>query len=88
MLARPKILVCDEPTNAMDLQAEEAFRDHVLNGAEDMTLVLITHRQQLLPMVDRLILIDQGRVVLDDKRDKVMQALADGAVAVQKEPAP
>ncbi|NCC21102.1 MAG: type I secretion system permease/ATPase [Alphaproteobacteria bacterium] len=85
LLTKPRVLVCDEPTNAMDMQAEEAFRTHVRQQAGDMTLVLITHRQQLLPMVDRLILIDLGKVILDGPRDKVLEVLASGKIEVRKE---
>lgn len=84
MLLRPNVLVCDEPTNAMDVQAEEAFRRHVGEHAKDGTLVLITHRQPLLALVERIILIDQGRVVADGPRDKVIEALGGGRIEVPK----
>ena len=82
MLLKPNIMICDEPTNAMDVQAEMAFTSHISNYAKDKTLVLITHRQQLLPLVDRLILIDQGRVVLDGARDHVINQIAGGKIEV------
>ncbi len=82
MLTNPNIIVCDEPTNAMDMQAEEAFRRHIAEQAKDKTLILVTHRQQLLGLVDRLILVDQGRLVLDGSRDKVLEALSAGKVVV------
>jgi ATP-binding cassette subfamily C protein LapB len=84
MLLKPNIFVCDEPTNAMDVQAEQMFTNHIAKYSKNKTLVLITHRQQLLPMVDRLILIDQGRVVADGPRDKVIEAIARGGVEVPK----
>lgn len=84
MLLKPNIFVCDEPTNAMDVQAEVAFTSHIARYAKDKTLVLITHRQQLLPLVDRLILIDQGKVIADGPRDKVIETIARGGVEVPK----
>ncbi len=84
MLMKPQVFVCDEPTNAMDMQAEEAFTRHIRTQAAGRTLVLITHRQNLLTLVDRLILIDQGRVVMDGPRDTVIQALAQNAAATPK----
>lgn len=78
MLLKPNVFVCDEPTNAMDVQAEQSFTNHIAQYAKGKTLILITHRQQLLPMVDRLILIDQGRVLADGPRDKVIEAIARG----------
>ncbi len=83
MVTNPGVLVCDEPTNAMDTQAEDKFVKHIRKQAEGRTLVLITHRQQLLPLVDRLILIDQGRVVADAQRDEVVAQLAAGNITVK-----
>lgn len=85
MLLKPCVMVCDEPTNAMDMEAEQSFMRHIREQSKDKTLLLITHRQHLLALVDRLVLIDQGRVVADGPRDKVLQALAGGKVTVPKE---
>lgn len=82
MLLRPQVMVCDEPTNAMDTEAEQAFIRHIGREASGRTLVLITHRQNLLPLVDRLVLLEQGRVVMDGPREKVLAALAGGKVSV------
>ena len=84
MLLKPNVFVCDEPTNAMDVQAEQSFTNHIAQYSKDKTLILVTHRQQLLPMVDRLILIDQGKVIIDGPRDKVIETIARGGVEVQK----
>lgn len=84
MLLRPNIMVCDEPTNAMDVQAEEAFTHHVREQIKDKTFLLITHRQNLLGLVDRLILMDQGRVLLDGPRDEVIAKLKAGNVQTGK----
>lgn len=83
MLAEPRLLICDEPTNALDMQAEVAFRDYVQNVIGDRTFVLITHRHAMLDMVDRLILLEQGRVIMDGPREKVIEALQGGKVGVQ-----
>jgi ATP-binding cassette subfamily C protein LapB len=84
MLLRPNIMVCDEPTNAMDVQAEEAFTKHVQEQIHDKTFVLITHRHSLLKLVDRIVLMDQGKVILDGPRDKVIEALQKGEVKVRE----
>ena len=82
MLIKPKIMICDEPTNAMDTGAEEAFKNYVKNNVKDQTFVLITHRHILLELVDRLVVLDQGRVILDGERDKVIHQLQSGRVEV------
>lgn len=83
ILLNPKILVCDEPTNAMDMQAEAGFIKFLREDVKDKTLILITHRTSMLPAVDRLILMDQGKVVLDGPRDKVLETLNSGNVKVK-----
>lgn len=85
MLLKPNIYICDEPTNAMDLQAEAAFTKHISQQTTDKTLLLITHRHHLLTLVDRLLLIDQGNVVMDGDRDQVLQAISSGNIEVPKE---
>lgn len=82
MLLKPQIFVCDEPTNAMDSFAEEAFTRHIKEQIGDKTFVMITHRQNLLTLVERLILLDQGKVVMDGPRDRVLQALAQGRIDI------
>ncbi len=84
MLMHPKIFVCDEPTNAMDMQAEQNFVKHIREQSEGRTFILITHRQHLLALVDRLILIDQGRVIADGPRDEVIHALSKGLDVMEK----
>lgn len=83
MLLNPSIYICDEPTNAMDTQAENALAQHIAGQTKNKTLILITHRQHLLSLVDRLILIDQGKIVMDAPRDQVLSALSSGTVEVR-----
>lgn len=85
MLLKPSVFVCDEPTNAMDVQAENIFSEHIQVHSKDKTLILITHRQHLLSLVDRLILIDQSKVLLDGKKEDVLKAISEGRVSVPKE---
>lgn len=78
-LVEPSILICDEPTNAMDIQAEQSFVSAMQGQLQGKTLILVTHRQSLLSLVDRLILLDQGQMVADGPREKVLEALSKGA---------
>jgi len=84
MLLKPNIYICDEPTNAMDMQAESAFTEHISKHTKDKTLILITHRHHLLTLVDRLILVDQGSIIMDGVRDHVLQAISSGNIEVPK----
>lgn len=76
MLLKPKLYLCDEPTNSMDVQAEEAFKYHIAQEVKDRSLILITHRTSLLSLVDRIILLEGGKIAVDGPRDKVLEILA------------
>lgn len=76
LVARPPILVLDEPSSAMDQQSEAALIDRLEKEANKRTLILITHRPALLRLVDRIIVMEAGRVALDDKRDVVLKRLS------------
>lgn len=68
-----KLLFLDEPTGAMDTQTERLFIDR-LNKAitPDQTLIVSTHRNAMLAIVDRLIVIDKGRIIADGPRDQIL----------------
>ncbi|RYD97639.1 MAG: ATP-binding cassette domain-containing protein, partial [Sphingomonadales bacterium] len=71
----PRIVLLDEPTSAMDAQTEAALIQRLQIELKDRTLVLITHRPQLVSLVSRIILLDKGGVVADGPRDEVMAKL-------------
>lgn len=76
MLAgKPAIAVMDEPTSAMDAQTEAGLIERLRLEMQTRTLVLITHRPPLLQLVQRIILIDKGRVVADGPRDAVLKQI-------------
>ncbi|WP_163559497.1 type I secretion system permease/ATPase [Halomonas sp. NO4] len=76
----PQILLLDEPTSSMDHASEEAFKSQLTTYAEGKTLLLVTHRTSLLSLVDRIIVVDGGKVVADGPRDKVVEALRKGQI--------
>lgn len=83
VLARPSLLVLDEPTGAMDPVSENrmvgVLRDLAANGT---TLLVATHKSALLELFDRLIVMHAGRVVMDGPRDVVAARLAGSAGSV------
>ncbi|MGI9437025.1 MAG: type I secretion system permease/ATPase [Geminicoccaceae bacterium] len=76
----PPILLLDEPTSAMDNSTENRFKQQLGGILRGKTLFLVTHRTSLLSLVDRLIVLDGGRVVADGQKDQVFKALASGEV--------
>lgn len=75
-----RLLFLDEPTGAMDTQSERWFIDHLRTAIDpEQTLVISTHRSSMLELVDRLIVLDQGRVIADGPRDAVIETLSRNA---------
>lgn len=78
LAGKPPIVVMDEPSSAMDAQTEADLISRLDEEFENRTLVMITHRQPLLKLVDRIIILDRGKVVADGPRDAVLEKLAQG----------
>jgi ATP-binding cassette, subfamily C, bacterial LapB len=78
LLLDPPILVLDEPTSFMDNAAESRFKARLAAELDGRTLLLVTHRASLLSLVDRLLVLDAGRLVADGPREEVLRLLADG----------
>ncbi len=75
-----RMLFLDEPTGAMDTQTEAYFIDHLRTAlAPDQTLIVSTHRHQMLSIVDRLIVIDGGRIFADGPREEILGRLGKAA---------
>ncbi|SPA42955.1 ABC transporter, type I secretion apparatus, transmembrane component, ATP binding [Cupriavidus taiwanensis] len=75
-LLQPPVLLLDEPSSAMDNRTEEQFKARLAAALGERTLLLVTHRGSLLSLVDRLIVMDQGRIVADGPKAEVLNALA------------
>ena len=84
LLLDPEILILDEPTSAMDNAAEAQFRQRLGAVLEGKTLLLFTHRTSMLELVDRVIVMDSGKVVADGPKADVLKALRDGKVAAAR----
>lgn len=82
LLLAPSIYIMDEPTNSMDNSTEEAFKRKLSEHLGTRTLILVTHRASLLTLVDRLIVMDNARVVADGPKDQVLEALKKGQIKV------
>lgn len=78
----PSILVLDEPTSSMDHKSEQSIKEQLQEYCQDKTLVLVTHRMSLLDLVDRLIVIDRGKIVADGPKVQVMEALKHGKIVI------
>jgi len=80
LLMNPPILLLDEPTSSMDNSTENAFKARLAPILPGKTLLLVTHRNSMLSLVDRLIVMDGGKVVADGPKQMVLEALMKGRV--------
>jgi len=74
----PPILLLDEPTSSMDNSSEALFKMRLEKILPGKTLILVTHRASLLSLVDRLVVVDGGKVVADGPKEDVLKALRSG----------
>ncbi len=85
LLTRPKVLLMDEPTSAMDSMTENQFLAHLRRASEGHTLIVVTHRPSILALVDRIIVVEEGKVVADGPKEQVLAAL-DGKNKARQQP--
>jgi len=78
LVTRPRILLMDEPTSAMDMQTEAQFVQRLQTIIENRTVIVVTHRPSLLALVDRVIVVDQHRIVADGPKEEVLERLRGG----------
>ena len=81
VLHNAPLLLLDEPTSAMDFSTEAQVTKRVTEFAQGRTVVLVTHRTSMLALVDRVVVVDQGRIVADGPRDRILEALQSGRIA-------
>ena len=80
LLARPKVLLLDEPTASMDNRLEEFVMQHLFDQLpDDSVIVLATHKAGVLKHVNRIVVMDSGKVTLDGPKQEVLDYLADQA---------
>lgn len=71
----PSIVILDEPTTGMDIGLEKEMVDHLKPMLQTKTLLVITHRFAALELVDRVIVVNNGRLVADGPKDEILRQL-------------
>ncbi|MEZ0237882.1 MAG: type I secretion system permease/ATPase [Methylophilaceae bacterium] len=84
MLLDPVMLVLDEPSNSLDNRSEENLKARLGQHIDGKTLLLVTHRASMLTLVNRLIVVDGGRIIADGPKEQVLEALSGGKLHVAK----
>ena len=72
------VLILDEPTNSFDNTTESIVKKNLYEYSRNRTLLLVTHKAPMLDLVERLIVMDQGRIIMDGPRDDILKALKGG----------
>jgi ATP-binding cassette subfamily C protein LapB len=86
LVSPSKLLFLDEPTGAMDTQTESYFINHLKTAlGPDQTLMVATHRHNMLSILTRLIVIDNGKIIADGPRDEVMKHMTAAVGSKPKE---
>jgi ATP-binding cassette subfamily B protein/ATP-binding cassette subfamily C protein LapB len=75
MMSDAPILILDEPTTGLDVGLEKQLVGHLNDALKDKTLIVITHRFAALELVDRVILLNEGKVVADGPKEKILSML-------------
>jgi len=85
MINNPKVLILDEPTSGLDPNQVGEMRDLIREIGKDKTVILSTHiMQEVEAMCNRVVIIDKGKIVADDKIEKLQQKLS-GDVTISVE---
>ena len=72
ILHNPSLLILDEPTSSMDTATEKVVLDKLQKWSTSKTIIAITHRNTLLRIATRVIVLDKGVVVADDTPEKLV----------------
>ncbi len=75
LLRQPQVLLLDEPTASLDDTTERRLLEQLASFCQGRTLIVATHRVSLLQLVERIIVVDGGRIVIDDHRDAALARL-------------
>lgn len=71
----PAVVLLDEPTAAMDEATERQFITRFKSWGKEKTIVVATHRMRVLELVERIIVVENGQIVLDGSKEEVLNTL-------------
>lgn len=73
MLKNAPILVLDEATSALDSEVEVAIQDQLLELMEGKTVIAIAHRLSTIACLDRLLVLNEGRIIEEGSHDELLK---------------
>ena len=79
LIRKPHYIVLDEPTANMDTATEQLVLKNLAEYFTDETLLIVTHRMAPLSLVQRIVVLDAGRVNVDGPKEKILERLKGAA---------
>lgn len=73
IIRAPQVLIMDEPTSNIDPFSEKDIFASLEKFSENRTLILITHRFSMISLVDRIVVVDQGKIIENGDFDTLMK---------------
>lgn len=86
LLRSPQVLLLDEPTASLDEYSEHQFTQRMKQWLGRRTLVIATHRYPVLALVNRIIIMHEGRIVKDGPKEEILKTLAQTNLAGRASP--
>ncbi|MEX6399670.1 type I secretion system permease/ATPase, partial [Providencia hangzhouensis] len=74
-LHNPQVVLLDEPTTGIDVETEKEVLAAIGEWTKNKTLIVVTHKLPILSLVDRIVVVDNGRIILDGPKDSVLKIL-------------
>jgi subfamily B ATP-binding cassette protein HlyB/CyaB len=72
LVTNPRILILDEATSALDYESERIIQDNMRKMSEGRTVLIIAHRLSTVRRADRIITIEDGRLIEDGSHDELI----------------
>lgn len=85
-IKEPRVVLLDEPTSDLDQGSEDMVLNALAQWLGNRTMIVVTHRPQVLQLVSRIIVMDNGKVVMDGPRDEVLARLQQRPAPAQNTP--
>ena len=79
LISKPNVIIMDEPTNSMDSQTEQMFIKNMKTVLKHQTLIVMTHKMSILELVDRVIILHDGKIITDGPKNVVLNNLRNGS---------